>query len=144
MTHELSVHFMGERHDGHAEHHNEHLLKHLEEDDGHGPSLDRPKPSTTTTIKPSAGRGTKKLQAYCDMRQNRALQRTKHSIGGRVFFTQTAGGPLSIQVSLKGIRNSGTTLHGFHVHELAPSEEGNCNQVGSHYNPSGSTDPDVK
>lgn len=136
LTHELNVHFMGQTHDGHAGHHSEQLLKHLEEDDGHGPAMDRP---TTTTQKPS--RASRTLTAYCDMRQNRALPKnTRHNIAGKVVFTQPAnGGPLTIRVNLKGLRSTGggSSLHGFHVHETAPDEEGNCNQAGAHYNPGG-------
>lgn len=122
---------MLQTHDGHASHHNEDLLKHLEEDDGHGPAADRPKPPTT----PKPPKAAKTLQAVCEMKQNRALQRSKHNIGGKVVFTQTVGGPLNVQVSLKGIRTSGTSLHGLHIHELVPNEDGNCNQAGGHYNP---------
>ena len=135
LGHELEVHFMLNNHDGHAAHHSEHLLKHLEEDDGHGPAADRPKPPTT----PKPSRTAKTVQAVCEMKQNRALQRAKHNIGGKVVFTQTGGGPLNVQVSLKGLRTSGpTSLHGLHVHELVPNEDGNCNQAGGHYNPTNS------
>lgn len=131
MTHEVEVHYQLKTHDGHAAHHDEDLLKHLEEDDGHGPAADRPKPSTT--VKPP--RASRSLQAYCDMKPNKALQRSKHNIVGRVIFSQSTGGPLNIQVNLKGLRTTGTSLHGFHVHELIPTEEGNCNTAGSHFNP---------
>lgn len=131
LSHELDVHFMLKTHEGHQAHHNEHLLKHLEEDDGHGPAADRPKPATT----PKPARAAKTIQAVCEMKPNRALQRTKHSISGKVAFTQTVGGPLNIQVNLKGLRTAGSSLHGLHVHELVPNEDGNCNQAGGHYNP---------
>ena len=134
LTHELDVHFLLNTHDGHEAHHNERLLKHLEDDDGHGPAADRPKPPTT--VKPS--RAAKSMQAVCEMKQNRAFQKTKHNINGKVVFTQSPGGPLNIQVSLKGIRTSGSSLHGLHVHELVPNEDGNCNQAGMHFNPTNS------
>ncbi len=89
LTHELDVHFMGQTHDDHGTHHSESLLRHLEEDDGHGPSLDRP--TTTTTSRPARSRtgqsGT--LTAYCEMKQNKALPRnTRHNIAGQVILTQ--------------------------------------------------------
>nr|CAH0110140.1 unnamed protein product [Daphnia galeata] len=134
IEHEIDVHFMLRNHDGHAAHHNENLLKHLEDDDGHGPAADRPKPVTT----PKPPRGSKTYQAVCEMKPNRALQRTKHNIVGKVAFTQTTGGPLNVHVNLRGLRTNGKSLHGLHVHELVPDEDGNCNQAGGHFNPTGS------
>jgi len=81
------------------------------------------------------------LQAICDMKSNNGLQSNRQhpNIRGKVVFNQPAGGPLSIQVNLKGIRttNGRNSKHGFHVHEFIPSQEGYCNQAGSHYNPTG-------
>lgn len=134
IEHEIDVHFMLRNHDGHASHHNENLLKHLEDDDGHGPAADRPKPVTT----PKPPRGSKTYQAVCEMKPNKALQRTKHNIVGKVAFTQTTGGPLNVHVNLRGLRTNGKSLHGLHVHELVPDEDGNCNQAGGHFNPTSS------
>lgn len=83
---------MGATHEGHADHHHEKLLKHLEEDDGHGPANDRPKPAPApTTVHNNKKDGKSKkmpLQAFCDMKPNKALQRNKNTIHGSVTFTQ--------------------------------------------------------
>ena len=85
--HELDVHFLGHTHEGHAEEHSEKLLKHLEEDDSFGPSLDRVVTSKPT-VRPIPSKAAQ-LQAVCEMKSNRAIQQNKHRITGKVVFTQT-------------------------------------------------------
>jgi len=76
------------------------------------------------------------------MKPNNGLQRNRQhlNIRGKIIFNQPTGGPLSIQVNLKGIRppnGRNISKHGFHVHEFIPTQEGYCNQAGAHYNPTG-------
>lgn len=78
MAHEIGVHFGGQEHHDHAGHHSERLLKHLEDDDGHGPAPDRP---TQTPAKPT-------LRASCEMKTGRPLRAKGINVQGTVTLEQ--------------------------------------------------------
>jgi Cu-Zn family superoxide dismutase len=57
------------------------------------------------------------------------------NIRGQISLMQFTGGPVIITGKITGIPNPG--LHGMHFHTKPVDQEGDCQNVGDHYNPLG-------
>lgn len=57
------------------------------------------------------------------------------NIRGKISLMQFTGGPVIISGNITGIPNPG--LHGMHFHTKPVNQEGDCQNVGDHYNPLG-------